>query len=255
MEAGSRGRDEEQDIDKRGQEDLYNWQLAGDLHSCMLMHTTQGYCSFPLEAICFIIINNNTKFIGRKCYNWLQMVLSAISTKIKKGLSPLPHLLIAGWDVEKGFRLLGTISTTGTPLIRAWKLQIWEIDGVQRQVHLSDKTLSAVETLDSRCTPANHWARSPKNKTVLTNHAVVAASKKRNIYWSGKTLKWKSTTNSQGAMAGLQIIQLGRILSTASDQQQPGWIIIDNDYFDQPPMTSYSHKTFFALPASFIFSK
>ena len=149
MEAGSRGRDEEQDIDKRGQEDLYNWQLDGDLHSCMLMHTTQGYCSFPLEAICFIIININTKFIGRKCYNWLQMVLSAISTKIKKGLSLLPHLLIAGWDVEKGFRLLGTISTTGTPLIRAWKLQIWEIDGVQRQVHLSDKTLSAVETLDS----------------------------------------------------------------------------------------------------------
>ena len=189
MEAGSRGRDEEQDIDKRGQEDLYNWQLDGDLHSCMLMHTTQGYCSFPLEAICFIIINNNTKFIGRKCYNWLQMVLSAISTKIKKGLSLLPHLLIAGWDVEKGFRLLGTISTTGTPLIRAWKLQIWEIDGVQRQVHLSDKTLSAVETLDSRCTPANHWARSPKNKTVLTNHAVVTAPRKEKVQY---LLDWQN---------------------------------------------------------------
>ena len=43
-------------------------------------------------------------------------------------------------------------------------------------------------------------------------------------------------------MAWLQIIQLGRILLT-------GWIIIDNDYFDQTPMTDHSHNSLLALPA------
>ena len=49
-------------------------------------------------------------------------------------------------------------------------------------------------------------------------------------------------------MAWLQIIQLGRILSTEGDQQT-SWIIIDMNYFDQTPMTDHSRNTLLALPA------
>ena len=63
-------------------------------------------------------------------------------------------------------------------------------------------------------------------------------------------MKQSNVTSAAAVVVAISIPGLASNYSIRSDiiegrgsNQQPGWIIIDNDYFDQTPMTDHSHNT------------